>query len=97
VANIYTVTHKHGRFGQIKAASGPRSALDWVWFRRPCGEIQIASVHVPAKYGEKGADEESVYVYIIDDTLSFTSWHHICRYGGGNEEEILTTPFPRHV
>ena len=29
------ITQGDGKFRQIKAASGRRSALDWVWFRRP--------------------------------------------------------------
>jgi hypothetical protein len=28
------ITRRYGKFRQIKAAGGWRSALDWIWFRR---------------------------------------------------------------
>jgi hypothetical protein len=62
-----------------------------------CGEMQISVATCWQILGKKSADEERVCVYIINETLSFTLWHHVCRYGGGNEEEFLTTAFPRHV
>jgi hypothetical protein len=29
------ITKRHGKLRKIKAASGRRSAVDWIWFRRP--------------------------------------------------------------
>jgi hypothetical protein len=40
---LYAV-QRHGKFRQIKAASGRRSALDWIWFRWP--------FHPDCEYGE---------------------------------------------
>jgi hypothetical protein len=34
----------HGEFWKIKAAGGRRSALDWIWFRRP--------FHSDCEYGD---------------------------------------------
>ena len=44
VWDVTNITPRHGKFRQIEAASGRRSALDWIWFRRPdCeyGEVEL--------------------------------------------------------
>jgi len=38
------ITQRHDKFQQIKAASGQRLALDWIWFRLP--------FHPDCEYGE---------------------------------------------
>src|SRR5437764_2009375 len=58
-------------------------------FWQRCGEMHISNGHVPA-------DEECVYVYIIDDPFSLRHGFTSVATKVGNEGEFLTTAFPRH-
>jgi hypothetical protein len=45
------LTQRRGKFRQIKAASGLRSALDWIWFRRPFSDCDFLRPHTHARQG----------------------------------------------